>query len=63
MGPARRMSSSPAIIAGYDGMRDGDAVVMVNSAQTGVRQILSGWLMAEEAGLDVSQFLSKVSSA
>ena len=45
---------TPRIITGYDGMGDGDAVVMVNFRADRVRQILSGWLMAEEAGLDVS---------
>ena len=32
---------TPKVIAGYDGMRDGDAVVMVNFRADRVRQILS----------------------
>ena len=41
---------TPKVIAGYDGMRDGDAVVMVNFRADRVRQILSCWLYPEETG-------------
>lgn len=45
---------TPRVIAGYDGMRDGDAIVMVNFRADRVRQILSGWLLADEVGFDAS---------
>ena len=41
---------TPKVIAGYDGMREGDAVVMVNFRADRVRQILSCWLYPEETG-------------
>ena len=41
---------TPKVIAGYDGMRDGDAVVMVNFRADRVRQIPSCWLYPEETG-------------
>ena len=43
---------TPRVMAGYDGMRDGDAVVMVNFRADRVRQLLSCWLDPEEAGGD-----------
>ena len=39
---------TPKVIAGYDGMREGDAVVMVNFRADRVRQTLSCWLYPEE---------------
>ena len=36
------------VIAGYDGMRDGDAVVMINFRADRVRQLLSCWLFPDE---------------
>ena len=41
---------TPKVIAGYDGMREGDAVVMVNFRADRVRQTLSCWLYPEETG-------------
>ena len=41
---------TPRIIAGYDGMRDGDAVVMINFRADRVRQLLSCWLYPDEVG-------------
>ena len=40
---------TPRVIAGYDGMRDGDAVVMVNFRADRVRQLLACWLYPDEA--------------
>ena len=42
----------PCVIGAYDGMRDGDAVVMINFRADRVRQILACWLMPEEAGFE-----------
>jgi 2,3-bisphosphoglycerate-independent phosphoglycerate mutase len=39
---------TPRIIADYDGMRDGDAVVMTNFRADRVRQLLACWLMPDE---------------
>ena len=39
---------TPRVIAGYDGMHDGDAVVMINFRADRVRQLLSCWLYPEE---------------
>ena len=41
---------TPKVIAGYDGMRNGDAVVMINFRADRVRQILSCWLFPADAG-------------
>ena len=43
---------TPRVIAGYDGLRDGDAIVMINFRADRVRQLLSCWLDPEEAGGD-----------
>ena len=43
---------TPRVIAGYDGMKDGDAIVMINFRADRVRQLLSCWLGPEEAGGD-----------
>ena len=43
---------TPRVIAGYDGMKDGDAIVMINFRADRVRQLLSCWLDPEEAGGD-----------
>ena len=43
---------TPRVIAGYDGMKDGDAIVMINFRADRVRQLLSCWLDPEEAGSD-----------
>lgn len=40
---------TPRVIAGYDGMRDGDAVVMINFRADRVRQLLACWLYPDEA--------------
>ena len=40
---------TPRVIAGYDGMRDGDAVVMINFRADRVRQLLACWLFPDEA--------------
>jgi len=45
---------SPCVIGDYDGMRDGDAVVMINFRADRVRQILACWLMPEDVGFDPS---------
>lgn len=45
---------SPHVIAGYDGMRDGDAVVMVNFRADRVRQLLACWLYPEDTGLQIA---------
>ena len=42
---------TPRVIAGYDGMRDGDAVVMINFRADRVRQLLACWLYPEDTGL------------
>ena len=42
------------MIGDYDGMRDGDAVVMINFRADRVRQILACWLMPEDVGFDPS---------
>ena len=42
----------PCVINGYDGMRDGDAVVMINFRADRVRQLLACWLMPAEVGFD-----------
>ncbi|MAK17869.1 MAG: phosphoglycerate mutase (2,3-diphosphoglycerate-independent) [SAR116 cluster bacterium] len=41
---------TPRVIAGYDGMRDGDAVVMINFRADRVRQLLACWLYPDEVG-------------
>ena len=43
---------TPHVLAGYDGMRDGDAIVMINFRADRVRQLLGCWLLPEETGLD-----------
>ena len=43
---------SPRVIHGYDGMRDGDAIVMINFRADRVRQLLSCWLDPQETGGD-----------
>ena len=43
---------TPRVITGYDGMKDGDAIVMINFRADRVRQLLSCWLDPEEAGGD-----------
>ena len=43
---------TPRVIAGYDGMKDGDAIVMINFRADRVRQLLSCWLDPEEASGD-----------
>jgi len=40
---------TPRVMAGYDGMRDGDAVVMINFRADRVRQLLSCWLYPDDA--------------
>ena len=42
----------PHVLAGYDGMRDGDAIVMINFRADRVRQLLGCWLMTEDSGID-----------
>ena len=42
----------PHVLAGYDGMRDGDAIVMINFRADRVRQLLGCWLMPEDSGID-----------
>ena len=44
----------PCVIGGYDGMRDGDAVVMINFRADRVRQILACWLMPDTVGFDAA---------
>jgi len=39
---------TPRVIAGYDGMRDGDAVVMINFRADRVRQLLACWLYPDD---------------
>ena len=39
---------TPRVIAGYDGMRDGDALVMINFRADRVRQLLACWLTPDE---------------
>ena len=39
---------TPRVIVGYDGMRDGDAVVMINFRADRVRQLLACWLYPDE---------------
>ena len=39
----------PHVLAGYDGMRDGDAIVMINFRADRVRQLLGCWLMPTNA--------------
>ena len=43
---------TPRIISGYDGMRDGDAIVMVNFRADRVRQLLDCWLYPDDVGFD-----------
>ena len=43
---------TPRVMAGYDGMRDGDALVVVNFRADRVRQLLACWLYPDETGLD-----------
>ena len=43
---------TPRVITGYDGMKDGDAIVMINFRADRVRQLLSCWLDPDEAGGD-----------
>ncbi len=43
---------TPHVLAGYDGMRDGDAIVMINFRADRVRQLLGCWLQPEETGID-----------
>ena len=38
---------APHVIKGYEGMRDGDAIIMVNFRADRVRQLLACWLLAE----------------
>ena len=45
---------TPRVIAGYDGMRDGDALVMINFRADRVRQILAGWLFTDEVGFNIA---------
>jgi len=45
---------TPRIMASYDGMRDGDAVVMVNFRADRVRQILAAWLFPDEVGFNAN---------
>ena len=42
----------PCVIGDYQGMRDGDAVVMINFRADRVRQLLACWLMPDEVGFD-----------
>ena len=42
---------TPRVIAGYDGMRDGDAMVVINFRADRVRQLLACWLFPEDTGL------------
>ena len=42
---------TPRVIGSYDGMRDGDAVVMINFRADRVRQLLACWLFPEDTGL------------
>ena len=44
----------PTVIAGYEGMRDGDAVIMANFRADRVRQLLAGFCL-DNAGFDTSQ--------
>ena len=44
----------PCVIDGFDGMRDGDAVVMINFRADRVRQLLACWLMPAEVGFDAA---------
>ena len=41
---------TPRVIDGYDGMRNGDAVVMINFRADRVRQLLACWLYPEDTG-------------
>jgi len=42
----------PCVIDGYGGMRDGDAVVMINFRADRVRQLLACWVMPGDVGFD-----------
>ena len=44
----------PCVIGDYDGMRDGDAVVMINFRADRVRQLLACWMMPEEVGFEAA---------
>ena len=44
----------PCVIDGYDGMRDGDSVVMINFRADRVRQLLACWLMPDMVGFDAA---------
>jgi 2,3-bisphosphoglycerate-independent phosphoglycerate mutase len=45
---------TPRVIAGYDGVRDGDAIVMINFRADRVRQLLSCWLFPDEVDGDLT---------
>ena len=42
----------PHVLQDYEGMRDGDAIVMVNFRADRVRQLLACWLMPDETGIE-----------
>ena len=44
----------PCVIGDYDGMRDGDAVVMINFRADRVRQLLACWMMPDEVGFEAA---------
>ncbi len=45
---------TPRVIAGYDGVRNGDAIVMINFRADRVRQLLSCWLFPDEVDGDLT---------
>jgi len=42
----------PHVLQGYEGMRDGDAIVMINFRADRVRQLLACWLMPDDTGIE-----------
>ena len=42
----------PHVLQDYEGMRDGDAIVMVNFRADRVRQLLACWLMPDKTGIE-----------
>ena len=54
---------TPHVLAGYDGMRDGDAIVMINFRADRVRQLLACWLLPEETGIDKGLSVPQLSTA
>ena len=45
----------PTIISGYEGMKNGDAVMMANFRSDRVRQLLAGFCLQDQVGFDTSE--------